>query len=238
MFKENGYALSGAGKIFHGGIDDPLAWSEGAKCRRQMTKRRLRARHDDNCRRSRHRSRDYRALGDDAAQYSDRFIVLDGDGESHGDYKTADRTIEHLRRHKDKPFFIACGFVKPHSPPDRAAKVLRPVPARADRAAARFRAAADGAGRASRKVRSARATRTCSSAAKRRRRGAKEMIRAYLASTSWTDFNAGRVLAELDRLDLRKNTIVVFWGDHGYQLGEKGKWSKAGRSGNRGRGCR
>ena len=54
------------------------------------------------------------------------------------------------------------------------------------------------------------------------------MIRAYLASTSYMDWNVGRVLAELDRLGLRERTIVVFWGDHGYQLGEKGKWSKAG----------
>ena len=42
------------------------------------------------------------------------------------------------------------------------------------------------------------------------------------------DWNVGRVLAELDRLGLRDNTIIVFTVDHGYQLGEKGKWSKAG----------
>jgi arylsulfatase A-like enzyme len=57
---------------------------------------------------------------------------------------------------------------------------------------------------------------------------AREVIRAYLASLSWCDWNVGRVLAELDRLGLRENTIVVFVADHGYQLGEKGKWSKAG----------
>ena len=57
---------------------------------------------------------------------------------------------------------------------------------------------------------------------------AKEMTRAYLASTAWMDWNVGRVLAELDKQGLRDNTIIVFWGDHGYQLGEKGKWSKAG----------
>jgi arylsulfatase A-like enzyme len=60
-------------------------------------------------------------------------------------------------------------------------------------------------------------------------REAKEMIRAYLASTAWMDWNVGRVMAELDRLGLRDDTIVVFWGDHGYQLGERGKWSKRGR---------
>jgi iduronate 2-sulfatase len=55
---------------------------------------------------------------------------------------------------------------------------------------------------------------------------AREMIRAYWASLTWTDSNVGRVIAELDRLGLRERTIIVFWGDHGYHLGEKGKWSK------------
>jgi arylsulfatase A-like enzyme len=57
---------------------------------------------------------------------------------------------------------------------------------------------------------------------------AKEVIRAYFASIAWVDWNIGRVLAELDRLGLRENTIICFSADHGYQLGEKGKWSKAG----------
>src|SRR4030095_2822147 len=56
----------------------------------------------------------------------------------------------------------------------------------------------------------------------------REMIRAYLASAAWVDWLTGRVLTELDQLGLREKTIIVFWGDHGYQLGEKGKWSKAG----------
>jgi len=42
------------------------------------------------------------------------------------------------------------------------------------------------------------------------------------------DWNVGRVIAGLDKLGLRQKTIIVFWGDHGYQLGERGKWSKAG----------
>jgi len=57
---------------------------------------------------------------------------------------------------------------------------------------------------------------------------AREMIRAYWASISWVDWNVGRVLAELERLGLAENTIIVFWGDHGYHLGELGKWAKHG----------
>lgn len=54
------------------------------------------------------------------------------------------------------------------------------------------------------------------------------MIQAYRASAAWTDWNVGRVLDALERLKLADNTIVVFFGDHGYHLGEKGKWSKHG----------
>jgi arylsulfatase A-like enzyme len=57
---------------------------------------------------------------------------------------------------------------------------------------------------------------------------AQKVIEAYWASISFTDWNVGRVLAELDRLKLRDKTIVLFWGDHGYHLGEFGKWSKHG----------
>jgi arylsulfatase A-like enzyme len=57
---------------------------------------------------------------------------------------------------------------------------------------------------------------------------AREVKRAYWASVSFLDEQVGRVLAALDEFGFRDNTIVVFWGDHGYHLGEKGKWSKHG----------
>ena len=52
------------------------------------------------------------------------------------------------------------------------------------------------------------------------------MRRGYYANISYMDNQVGKVLSELDRLDLRKNTIIVLWSDHGFHLGEKGLWAK------------
>ena len=55
---------------------------------------------------------------------------------------------------------------------------------------------------------------------------AKNLTRAYLAAVSFMDAQVGRVLGELDRLGLADSTIVVFWGDHGFHLGEQSVWGK------------
>ena len=54
----------------------------------------------------------------------------------------------------------------------------------------------------------------------------RKLRHAYCAAVSYVDAQVGKVLNELDRLDLSKNTIVVLWGDHGWHLGELGTWGK------------
>ena len=122
LFKENGYVTVRAGKIYHGGIDDAKSWSatsdkggatddgSGTAVGKTMVLPRVQIPMPDGV-------LPPLPADNDRAAYSDRIVVLEGNGEGHGDYQTADRTIANLRKYKDQPFFIACGFVKPHSPP-------------------------------------------------------------------------------------------------------------------------
>ena len=207
-FKRHGYVTLRTGKIFHGGIDDSEAWTEGGE------------------QRSFAGAVSNRTQPPNRAQQSDRRVVLEGDGQSHGDFKAADRAIAYLQEHHEKPFFLACGFTKPHSPPTAPQKFydlydptsitlppdFRPTPV-----------APPGFPKAS-------ITRNGDLFISREAtpEEARNMIQAYWASASWMDWNLGRVIAELDRLKLRERTVIVFIGDHGYHLGEKGKWSKHG----------
>jgi len=54
----------------------------------------------------------------------------------------------------------------------------------------------------------------------------RKLIHGYYASMSYMDAQLGRVLDELERLELHENTIIVLWGDHGWHLGDHGTWTK------------
>ena len=53
------------------------------------------------------------------------------------------------------------------------------------------------------------------------------LLHGYLACTSYIDAQVGKMLAALDEAGVRDNTIIIFWGDHGWHLGDMGIWAKA-----------
>lgn len=231
MFKDNGYASLRAGKVFHGiaSLDDPKAWTEGyganegsggAGGHNMVIPPQVVPPQPPDV---------LPPLPGDIAQRptSDRIVILDGNGEGNPDYNVAEKTIGYLRKYKDQPFFAACGFSKPHSPPAAPQRFfdmynLDDIKLPPDFAP--WPTVTPGFPKAS--LRMLNADLFIGRGASQYE--SKEVTRAYYASTSWMDWNLGRVMAELDNLGLREKTIIVFWGDHGYQLGEKGKWSKAG----------
>ncbi len=226
-FKQNGYVTIRSGKIFHGGIDDQVSWTVGGEPTDPAITERGRPGARQVSETDRYDGNEGRvAPASNRASNSDRIIVLEGDGSQHGDYKTATRAVEYLDKYKDQPFFMAVGFVKPHSPPTAPQsyfdlydvnKMELPVdfgttpkaPPGFPEMSIASRNADLFIGRESTPELS------------------REMIRAYYASTSFMDAQVGRVLDALEKSGQKDNTIVVFFGDHGYHLGEKGKWSKA-----------
>jgi len=248
-FKDHGYLTARAGKIFHDGIDDEDAWDIGGEARWLAGA----GSETNSSKKARLTIERHPALVDaigltnkivkadaptaepdlrnadtaQGAKRSDSWIVLSGNGETDHDYRLANTTIAQLEKYKDQPFFIACGFAKPHSPPSAPQSCydrydLAKIPLPPDFAPRPT--VPPGFPKLSIRPKNADLfiNRDATTNA------AKEMIRAYLASCSYIDDNVGRLLAEVDKLNLRTNTIIVFWGDHGYQLGERGKWSKAG----------
>ena len=228
-FKNNGYITLRSGKIFHGGIDDQVSWTEGGEpTDPAITERGKNPPPPTQSNPNNESAEDQ--PGTTKSSNSDRIIVLEGNGENHGenhgDYRATTRAIQMMEKHRNEPFFLALGLVKPHSPPTAPKKFfdlydINKIPLPVDFGTTP-KALAD-APPISISPRNADLFIGRESTPELSR----EMKRAYWASTSFMDAQVGRVMDALEKNGLKDNTIIVFFGDHGYHLGEKGKWSKA-----------
>jgi iduronate 2-sulfatase len=239
-FKKNGYHAQALSKIYHGGLDDPQSWSVPSWRPDRPT-------YAD--------PKTVAELAPIAKKLADEdagFKVLETDPKTglalkvragrrpmgpaweccdvpdnyYADGATADHAIEDLRQIKDKPFFLAVGFLKPHLPfvaPKKYYDLYKesdlhlatnPFP---PKDCPEYALAHWG---------ELRAYRGMPKSGPVSDQQALELIHGYYAATSYTDAQVGRVIAELDRLGLRDNTVIVLWGDHGWQLGEHGEWCK------------
>ncbi|MCE5186207.1 MAG: sulfatase [Planctomycetaceae bacterium] len=223
-FRDHGFHTISNGKIFHFVQDSPQSWSEppwrvydydtdgaGDWGAHNFDKIWL-APGSRN-----HRSAQGRGPFCEAADVPD---------DAYEDGKVADKTINDLRRLKrqDAPFFLACGFSRPHLPfnaPKRYYDLYDP--GRIELATNRF-AIADK-------------PRQCTNSSEIRAYSGIEgwpeepafhgrALHGYYACVSYIDALVGRILNELKTLRLDQNTIVVLWGDHGWHLGEHNFWGK------------
>ncbi|QDT67035.1 sulfatase [Calycomorphotria hydatis] len=215
QFKNRGYYTARVGKIYHynvpasigtDGFDDPPSWMETFN--------------------PKGRDKDEEHLIINAEPHRKisaalSWLVAEGADEEQTDGMVATQAIEMLREHKDEPFFIAAGFFRPHTPYVAPKKYFQmypldeirlpyappndrvdiPVPAFAhNNPIPNYGLSEDVLLQAA---------------------------QAYYASISFIDAQVGRLLDALDEFGLTKNTMVVFWSDHGYHLGEHGGvWQK------------
>lgn len=131
----------------------------------------------------------------------------------------AEWVLERCARQKDRPFFLAVGFFRPHTPYvspkpyfDRYPEKDMPVVEGVREDQADLPAPALGSYKKEQDLLTDDLRRQC--------------VQAYYASATFMDAQVGRVLGALERLGLADNTIVVFTSDHGYHLGEHGLWQK------------
>lgn len=208
-FRQNGYFTAAVGKLYHQGVpgtiglppendphNDPESWDVA-----------------------------FKPIGEDKfAEWDGKLVnpanehpgvasawYADPSGKPHTDELIATKTIELINQNKGKPFFIAAGFYRPHVPEvspkaywDRYPQISWKPEAQADtsgvkRVAQRDRLTEDQH---------------------------REFVRGYYASMTYMDAQVGRILDGLEKAGLADNTIVVFTSDHGYNLGEHGRWAK------------
>ena len=212
MFRRSGYLAARVGKIYHygnpgqigtSGLDDPASWDVTVNPR-GIDK-------DEEPLLTNFTPK--RGIGSALAYYASP-----APDEEHTDGRVALETIALLEKNKDRPFFVAAGFYRPHCPFIAPKKYFDMYPL--DRIAV----PPGQSGRTGDVPAPAWFTNPPHWGLDEEAQRA--VIRSYYASNSFLDANVGRLLDALDRLKLSDRTIVVFVSDHGYHLGERGQWMK------------
>jgi len=212
MFQKNGYFVARVGKLYHygvpaqigtNGLDDPASWQKviNPKGRDKDDEEKI-----------------FSIDGKKSFGGTLSWLAADGTDEEQTDGKIAEAAIGLLEQNKDKPFFLAVGFFRPHTPyvspksyfgmypPDKVPLAKTPADDRKDIPDPALPVKNPNYGLEEKTQR--------------------EAIQAYFAAVTFMDQQVGKVLDALDRLGLKDNTIVVFHSDHGYHLGEHGLWQK------------
>ncbi|MBI5387918.1 MAG: sulfatase [Verrucomicrobia bacterium] len=209
QFRKAGYFVCGAGKIYHSSVYRAGEWDDWMRNARAGA-----AREEDN--------------SPQAAVRAGKLPItpLNCRDEDMPDFKFVDYAIAQLNKKHDQPFFVACGLTKPHLPWSVPKKYYDKFPL-ASIELPPYREddlndlppvalqMARGPANDHETILQEGGTNTW-----------KQAIRAYLAAINFCDTMVGRLLDAYDKSPERDNTILCFWSDHGWHLGEKHHWRK------------
>jgi arylsulfatase A-like enzyme len=207
-FMENGYRTLGSGKIYHGSVPDPQFWHDywPSKTKVRPTDPLPEKRPLNGIPNTRHFD----------------WGPLNITEEKMGDSRVADWVIRQLRQKQDNPFFLACGFFRPHLPWYVPQKYFDLYPLEKVSLPEIKEDDLDDIPEAGRKI----ALMSGDHAQVTKYNQWRRAVQGYLASISFVDHCLGRVIDALDKSSYRDNTIIVLWSDHGWHLGEKLHWRK------------
>ncbi len=212
LFQKNGYLSARVGKLYHygnpgqigtDGLDDPPTWNVKVNPR-GIDK-------DEEPKIINHTPK--AGLGSSLS-----FYASPAKDEAHTDGIVASETLRLMDENRSRPWFLGAGFYRPHCPYVSPSKYFDMVPMDrvklipfeqwemqiAPKWAYNLASPNYGIGEKERL----------------------EAMRAYYAAILFLDANVGRLLDGLEKMKLASRTSVVFWSDHGYQLGEHGQWMK------------
>lgn len=218
-FKNNGYATYAFGKIYHNdlALQDSLSWTE--KCWFPPFENPIYGYAlPENIERQQSR-KDFKSYPTEAADVPDN---------AYPDGMTTDKVIEKLHELKKagKPFFVAAGFYKPHMPfcaPKKYWDIYDPekIPL-----STIYEAPKGSPSYLFREWSEPESYYGVDQKEPFNDSLQTHLKHGYLACVSYIDAQIDKIIKTLDELNLSKNTIIVVWGDHGWKLGEYGRWSK------------
>jgi uncharacterized sulfatase len=216
-FREAGYTVARVGKLYHygvpaqigtSGLDDPVSWEK-------VVNPRGRDKDDEDM----IFTLLPKAMGSARFGGTLSWLAAEGSDAEQTDGKIAAEVVKLLKANADRPFFLACGFFRPHTPYVAPRKYFEQYPVEKielPKVPARHRDSAPAPA-----FGSAKKEQDEMSDDLRR-----QAIQAYRASATFMDTQVGHVLKALEDNKLTDRTIVVFISDHGYHLGEHGLWQK------------
>ncbi len=204
LFKQNGFHTAGLGKIFHrhgNGYGDAKAWDE----------------YYDFETTDIGKQGEQRNMTDGLLPWC-QWQAAEGDDEDQQDGQITKKAVELINTKREKPFFIAVGLHKPHdpfiapkkyfdmypleecTPPELPEGWTLPYNHTLPTETKIFNKFTDNDKR--------------------------EFLRSYYACSSFMDAQIGKILKALEESGQMENTLIVFFGDHGYHLGEHNWWNK------------